>query len=317
MASRRFYAARREDTAFLGTFSGGSPGAWKAPGGGSGGNRTNLLRAMRLRPFACTALAFALLAGAARAQSTPAPTASPQPAASGCLARLSAVVPVDADASGRAETYALMLSSLGLDAGRASGTVALFAGNERYEVPFSRVVATGARDLSLDGATPIFVRFPRRLAVDGGYVASLADPEPGKCIPAYPWTPKNAAAKLSQPNVTKLRGRLLTATVVTAPPPVGETIPVCAHPYAAASVKTAAAPALPEAAQDMEGSVETLVSLDGAGAVVDVEVWHSSGHDQLDRAAARAALVSKYAPEIFRCAGVPSSYVFAASFKGE
>lgn len=303
MASHRFYAASPEITAFLAE--------------GSGGNRTNLLRAMRFRLFACTAVALALLAGAVRAQPTPAPSASTQPAASGCLARLSAVVPIDADASGKAQTYAFMLTSLGLDPGRASGTIAVYAGNERYEVPFSRVIATGARDSSLDGATPIPVRFPRRLAVDGGYVASLADPEPGKCIPAYPWTPKNAAAKLAQPNMAKLRKRLETAKVVEAPTPLSETTPTCAHPYAAASVKSVVTPVAPEAAQDMEGSVETIVSLDGAGAVLDVEVWRSSGHDPLDRAAAKAALASKFNPEVFRCANVPASYVVESTFKAD
>jgi TonB family protein len=272
---------------------------------------------MRFRLFASTAVALALLAGAVRAQPTPAPSASPQAAPSGCLARLSAVVPLDADTSGKAQTYALTLTSLGLDPGRASGTIAVYAGNERYEVPFSRVIATGARDSSLDGATPIFVRFPRPLAVDGGYVTSLADPEPGKCIPAYPWTPKNAAAKLAQANVPKLRKRLETAKVVDAPPAVSEATPTCAHPYAAASVKTEVTPTLPEAAQDMEGNVETLVSLDGAGAVVDVEVWHTSGHDPLDRAAAKAALASKFSPEVFRCVNVPASYVVQSSFKAD
>jgi TonB family protein len=229
------------------------------------------------------------------------------------------VVPIDADASGKAQTYALMLSSLGLDPGRASGTLAVFAGNERYDVPFSRVVATGARDSTLDGATPIVVRFPRVLTVDGGYVASLADPDPGACILAYPWMPKNVATALAHPNVANLRKRAEAATVVDAPPAVSEPAPPCAHPYAVATTTKPVTPDTPDLAkqQALSGVVEVLVSLDGSGRVIDVAVWRTSTYPTLDKAAAGAAFASKFAPEVFRCVGVPSSYLFRAEFEAQ
>lgn len=91
--------------------------------------------------------------------------------------------------------------------------------------------------------------------------------------------------------------------------------PACSEPYVSAHTIDAISPSAPEDAAGMEGTAEIQVSLDAAGRVTDVRVYHSTGSMGLDRAALDAARRSTYAPQIVDCQPAGGTYLFRVDFQ--
>lgn len=84
-----------------------------------------------------------------------------------------------------------------------------------------------------------------------------------------------------------------------------------------ATVKSAVQPDYPDAARGkVKGTVYVTisVSLDAAGKITGATIIHSSGNEDIDTAALRAAHESTYLPEIENCKAVPGTFVSRADF---
>jgi protein TonB len=95
--------------------------------------------------------------------------------------------------------------------------------------------------------------------------------------------------------------------------------PSCAQPHVDAAVTRAVEPDYPELArqQSLTGTTQVKVTLAETGAVMDAQVYASSGSAALDAAAITAARRSMYAPEIDDCRQHAGSYLFRAEFSAQ
>jgi hypothetical protein len=184
----------------------------------------------RDRSTLASLMAFALVLlswTSAGADESPAPVSSELY----CPIAVAAVVPVDTDANDEKTataaptiTIALLLSAYRADGKKslASGTIAIFVGDERYDVPFADAVAVGRYE-DLRAATPIVVRFPGRAAPTGAYVAALDGAGGGRCGVGNAWT----SGRRVDIDTSTLRPAIQGSPVTTAPAPVFDPPPPC------------------------------------------------------------------------------------------
>jgi protein TonB len=104
-----------------------------------------------------------------------------------------------------------------------------------------------------------------------------------------------------------------------APIPTPTARPACAVPNAVARMVQPVELEYPESArqQGIVGSVDVVVTLDAAGAVLKTAVFKSAHNSALDLAATNAARASKYAAEIVDCKPTGGSYLFHADFTSQ
>lgn len=215
--------------------------------------------------------------------------------------------------------FAVSLTSL--DIGRASGTVALWAGDRRYDVPFHNVVAVDSR-VPWKPQVAVVVRFPEPIALDGAVVTAIDDG--GGMRPCDPWySPWIAPARLGisvQAADESQEGARIAALFlaaartmapVEAPTPVADPLR-CTTPYRAARTVHEFEPETPGAAG--AGTAVVHVLLDPSDKISSVRISHSSGRRALDEIALRAARLSEFQGQIFRCRHVMGSYLFSIEF---
>jgi len=176
-------------------------------------------------------------------------------------------------------------------------------------------------------ASPTFVSLPQPDAL----VMLRVDFIPGEhetpppCLPAFTRSDSSAPSATmppvpSSPVREELKGLLLelfprshpeVATMVERHSPLA-----CAQPNAYARTLEIAHAAYPAAARAVgaTGRVTVKVDLLPSGAVASVVVYRSSGDDYLDGAALRAAALSKYAAELYRCLPISGTYLFVVDF---
>lgn len=91
--------------------------------------------------------------------------------------------------------------------------------------------------------------------------------------------------------------------------------PACSAPDVAAKAIEAVTPQTPTDAQGIDAQAKVKVDLDASGSVTNATIYATTGSQELDMAAVRAAKASRYAPEERNCKTVPGSYLFTVDFQ--
>jgi len=254
------------------------------------------------------------------------PTPAPAPSAGmqqQCPVRVFDVVPLHGTKSGSSATYAISFEVAGPSAGRLSGVVALFSGNDRYDVHVADVVAAGSAAATLTSVTPAVARFAAPVAVDAAYLASLDGPSGGPCDAAFVWT-KQPAPRPSALTVVlqrfeeRLRVQAAGVAPVDASGALPQGMPGCANPNVPARVVRRAQVGMVGGDQLATGVLITEAALSDTGSVVDAWIWGWAGppgtESSLGDFALQETKSSGYAPATFRCKSVASIYLGVVSF---
>jgi TonB family protein len=204
-----------------------------------------------------------------------------------------------------------------LETGRASGTLALWAGGLRYDVPFRDAVALDSRD-RISPETSFVVRFPEPTTLDGAVVTAIDEGSGLRpCDPWFaPWVPvarsatdgRTAAERTSE---ERFLSRARAATAIAAPPSVADPVS-CAAPNRPGRTVHAVGPDRPMSGRT--GISTVMVLLDPNDHVAGARIQTSSGDPQLDDAALAAASRSEYQGQMFRCRHVMGGYLFTVEF---
>jgi TonB family protein len=215
----------------------------------------------------------------------------------------------------------------------AAGTLALYHGDDRYDVRFADARATDPREADSTPA-PIVVDFPSPVPVEAAIVTEL---DGSACEPAYePWrtgmtgatgligsltTGTRAYSLRGAPPAneamwSRFRAAAETARSVGPQPAVHEARPRCALPMRAATTIQPVEPDFPRAAlgRYKSASADVLVTLADTGAVAATRVERSSGYPEADRSALDAAAGARFSPAVFRCRSYAGSYIFEVRF---
>jgi hypothetical protein len=242
-------------------------------------------------------------------QSARAATPSPSPAPeSFCGARTALVTALDGEHG--AQTYAVAFQAAGDSPGSLSGTLTMYAGASRYDIPFRNAKAYPAIDLAT--LTPLVVRFPSMVSIDAVYLSSIDGPDGGPCS----LTSNTPVIATFEDAYTK-RARRLPA--INAPPPVRDPAP-CADPYVSARVlKPGELTVEPDMSQSagFGGEVRVLVGVGPTGAITDLTPIPPIVTPALEQAGINMARHATYAPAVVRCKHVESAYVYAIMFGGQ
>ncbi len=268
-------------------------------------------RCFRILAFAvCMTVSIANVS----AQTAPAASASPGPAATATPAWC----PLSTRVSELDATHTrFAVSFTSFDTGRASGIVALWAGDRRYDVPFHNVVAPDTRDRTT-ASTAIVVRFPAPTTLDGAVVTSIEDD--GALRPCDPWYAPWVAnmpigPDLRTPADRRAKEQFLTAAraavAVDAPGAIADAKP-CTTPDQPGRTVFAPEPVKP--AFTGTGLAVVLVLIDPSDRIVNVRLERSSGDARLDATALTTARDSEFRGQLFRCRHVMGSYIFTVQF---
>ena len=197
-----------------------------------------------------------------------------------------------------------------------SGTVALYVGDRRYDVPFERVQAggmPGADAPQAQGGKPfVVVRFPNDVTIDAAVVTSVTRPPVGACpVPYNPWL---ASEHRSTPRTAAIAGGLDRYDIVEAPSAVSDP-PSCASPNAPAR-KLADPPAMWPAGKGRTFHARALVSvtIDQYGGIADARIVNSTSDAEADRVAVAGSLKTPWAPGRFRCQPDVGTYTYIVDF---
>jgi TonB family protein len=195
--------------------------------------------------------------------------------------------------------------------GPLSGTVALYAGDRRYDVPFRNAYAISDRDEGHADVVPVIVRFPAAIHVDAVIVTAVDAPAPPSCVPsATPYIePKYDAVDAESERAE--RGRADSLIPIDAPAPI--TLPrSCRVRNVPGRVVSAAEPRTRSAGSG--GVAYVAVSLDASDHVTGARIQTSSGDAEQDAVALDAARRSTYENAIFDCVKRPGTYVIGIGF---
>jgi hypothetical protein len=258
---------------------------------------------------AVAATCIAVASASASAQTPPAPPAAvPTPAWCPLMTHLRELD----------DTHTRYAVSFGaFETGRASGVVALWAGDRRYDVSFRNAVAVDSRDRT-SLPTPVVVRFAAPTVVDGAVVTSIE--EGGALRPCEPWFSPWVARPRRGPDLTtpddrRAQERFLASAratdAVDAPPAVSDP-KSCTAPDRPPRTVYAAQPTAPRFGAT--GLAVVLVVLDAADKIVATRIQRSTGDPRVDAAALSAARASEFQGEVFRCRHIVGSYLFTVQF---
>ncbi len=210
-----------------------------------------------------------------------------------------------------------------VEASVASGTVALYDGDRRYDIPFHRAKVADLRQPSII-PTPIVVAFGAPVHIDAAVVTALGDP-PEPCESVY--APYNSAIKGSGGGfdpypgrgqlVARLRRAAASAPAIAAPAPVDEPLPAsCQHPTIPAMTINPVAPDMPPMAevQLRSGVVMVLVTLGPDDRIIAARVEATSS-SIFNASALAATRASRFRSETFRCRKAYASYFFSVDYR--
>jgi hypothetical protein len=245
-------------------------------------------------------LTLSLLAGQTALAATPQPSPAPQ---GFCSARKPIVTPLDGERDAR--TYAVtVLASRRAGPGPVSGTLTIYAGDGRYDIPIHDLEVASTLDFA--NLAPLVVRFPSAVHIDAAYLSSVDGSNGGHCdltsgLSMFPQS-NNAYTK-----------RALAGTPVDAPPPVNDPAP-CDKPYAKAHILTFAGPGAPPdpSTSDEFGAAMIMVHIAPDGSIIDLTPLPPRAATELEKAALAVARASTYAPEVVRCKPIDSIYIYDA-----
>ena len=261
------------------------------------------------------ALCFSIAGGSASAQSVPVPsatqTASPAVAALTYCPLSTSVRVLDYTRT----RYAVSFRAL--ETGRASGTLALWAGDRRYDVPFHDVVALDSRD-RISPETGFVVRFAAPTMLDGAVVTAIDNG--GTLRPCDPWFAPWVPAARSGPDgrTTEERtaedrflSRARAAVAIDAQPAIADPT-TCSTPNRPAHTVYAVSPDRPSPI--LTGVAVVMVLLDPPDKITGARIETTSGNRSLDLVALSAARRSEFQGQIFRCRHVMGGYLFSVEF---
>jgi TonB family protein len=265
--------------------------------------------------------ALLIVAAALSMAVTPPASAASQP-------RLCAVTSLPAVPMPDGKSYAVVL---GADTPLTTDVqLVLYSAEATYAVNLAHVQVYRKRPAYLADplpfeADPIYVTLPKPDVIDAIHVRVPKTPEciartlytsprDGSVPDSYVDRPDRVAERATLVASFGLGAKTNPASLITSSPKL-----TCSQPYADARVTKPVEPGYPNEAlaQHEVGSTTVLVRLADTGAVDRVSVLRSSGYSALDEATLRAALLSTYSPEIFRCKPVASSYLFRADFNSQ
>ena len=213
-----------------------------------------------------------------------------------------------------------------------SGTLALYHGDDRYDVRFESATAADPRERDAT-PSPIVVHFDTPVDVEAALVVTS---ESTGCAPREPWrrnflyvTGQIGAVSvgggrraplgppLSNPAEAiwvRFHAAAANAAQLTSEPVVREPHVDCARPNVPATTAFVAEPTQLESsfAHYGGGRVDILVTLDATGAVVKTRVEQGSGSIDIDRGALDDAAASKFRAGSFHCRSYGGSYIFTA-----
>ncbi len=219
------------------------------------------------------------------------------------------IMPLVTDLDGARTRYAVALS--GVNGGPASGTLSLYSGDQRFDVPFANVTVVATNDAT-SVPTPIVVRFAAPTKLDGATMTRA-----GTCeLPFSPWTPNTKQrGAVPLPETPFLRAAR-AATPVDAPQPTTDAL-TCAKPYAEHGDHFAPKPQWPRIAEQQMafGTIDLLVVVNANGSLFGTRVDRSAGTPTFDATALAWVGNSRFDPEIFRCRPVAGAYHYAITFR--
>ncbi|HTJ28713.1 MAG TPA: hypothetical protein VMA36_21345 [Candidatus Limnocylindria bacterium] len=257
--------------------------------------------------FAVTLVARANTVSAAAAPA-PSPTAEPM----FCPVQIG-VTPLDADGT----RYAIAFSAT--QAGIASGTASLYAGDQRYDIPFHGIIFADAIEkghLDHDSSQVVTVAFPSPTPIDSGVVTMLAAPDPEPCAPFFsPWV----ASKHSSPETAEhasFVARARTVAAIPAPAPVSDPVD-CTQPSVPARTIHAAQPYWPVDVGPINATAYVAVLVGPDDAIVGTRIQRSSGNGELDMEAVDTTRRSAFRAGRWRCRPIYGVYVFSVGFNRE
>jgi len=234
--------------------------------------------------------------------------------------------------------YAVGLLTYG-ESGTTSGTIAFFAGDERYEVPFANALADDPTDAGAS-PEPIVVQFARPVTLTAAVVAALGSPPAACSAPYMPWTQNGRIApalahewfssRVARPSPGPMPADMLdesklwegfdaearTASAVEAGTPIA--VAPCAQkdhvPSLSGRPGLAWMPPLVTHGPSAY-TTDVLVAIDADGTLLNAATLVSSSNKTFDHVALVAAQQSTFRAGQFRCAPVAGSYVFEFSYE--
>ncbi|MBV9102614.1 MAG: TonB family protein [Candidatus Eremiobacteraeota bacterium] len=198
-----------------------------------------------------------------------------------------------------------------------SGTVTVYSGDDRYDIPFHDAVAAPDVDGPEHQPHPIVVRFPDRVTIDAAYLSAIDGPHGGPCNVGNVWFHNAPSVRSTFTDLRDQRTFEQSKAVVqiAAPVPTKEPRP-CGTPDSPGRLVHASQASWPQFAklrgEDGQVTIEVFVRSDGG--VGSTRVWSSSGYKDLDDEAIRSAVTSKFEAPTFRCRRVFGTYKFYVQF---
>lgn len=262
----------------------------------------------RMLAYVCT---FVFVVGTLPAfRSTAAARVMPVPTPSPPSPIFCPVSPTVAALDDAGRSYAVTFSSP--EEGMASGTVALYAGDQRYDIPFHDAIVRVVGTASAPNASITTVAFPFPTRIDSAVVTTLGlSPAEQHCeVPFQPWVARSGTISVASP---ALRARAEAVTPVPAPNAVPDPVS-CERPYRDAATVRAAGVFWPSDVGPMNTTSQVLVFVGPDNAVVTAQIYRSSGNAELDDQAVNTARRSKFATQRYRCRPVYAEYIFSVGF---
>jgi TonB family protein len=230
--------------------------------------------------------------------------------------------------------YAVGLVTYGA-AGNASGSIAIYSNDLRYDVPFKDIRTVNPTDPHAKPA-PLVVRFTKPVTIDSAVVDTLGTPAKACTTPYQPWTKNGLApvighelaarrsvgvdpAMVAQSDVFDEEALWKTfdadagratavdagdASLATAACSTGGARPVMVH---AGDVD------IPPTFVGRTVIVAALVTIGSNGSLIASEIVESSGNRDLDRNVLNAAKHGSFQGGQFRCVPDAGSYLFTVT----
>jgi len=226
-------------------------------------------------------------------------------------------VPLDSGEAVNGRTYAVAFETFAPFPGRLSGTVTLFSGARRFDVPFANVIAVPATATGALTAVPIAIHFTETVHIDAAYLSAIVGPNPGPCGFGFIALRNDEGTRgrdlTELDRVLRVRARDIKP--LEAPLPVDDPV-ACETPKVDASIAHAATPHYPDLAGQRGdvGETQIAVAVAADNTILAAWVWKSSGSKDLDEAALAAAKASRFTAGTYHCQRVFGLYIFYADF---
>jgi TonB family protein len=264
----------------------------------------------------------------------PVPAATLTPAADLCPVFVGRIDRLDADGS----RYAVGLVTYG-GTGSVSGSLAVYDGDKRYEVPFERVRAIDPTDPKAH-PQPLVVRFAQPVTIDGAVVDALGPAPRRPCTTPYqPWTKNGPLAPVVGHEATVHASGIDPSALArryghsdvfdedalwkSFDADAAQIEPVDAGPAVAAPMSCppntdekphtlrAGEAFIPATYPGGVGVVDVLVTIGSDHSLITSAILSSSGNRDVDRSVLDAVKRSGFTAGQFRCAPAAGSYVFS------